>query len=81
MIVPVLQANIVLAREVARRYGDKGVIAVSLDPGNSYPVHFMVASADKYFYVSLGGTKTGLQQNMGSWSRSILVRLRSYSSV
>ncbi|KAG6853457.1 putative secondary metabolism biosynthetic enzyme [Blastosporella zonata] len=28
-------ANIVLAREVARRYGDKGVIAVSLDPGGT----------------------------------------------
>ncbi|KAG6907099.1 hypothetical protein DXG01_010512 [Tephrocybe rancida] len=28
-------ANIILAREVAQRYGDKGVIAVSLDPGGT----------------------------------------------
>ncbi|KAG6856470.1 hypothetical protein H0H87_004049 [Tephrocybe sp. NHM501043] len=44
-------ANIVLAREVARRYEDKGIVAVSLDPG---------------------GNKTGLQQHMPGWARTIL---------
>ncbi|KAG6917179.1 hypothetical protein DXG01_003615 [Tephrocybe rancida] len=28
-------ANIIMAREVAQRYGDKGIIAVSLDPGGT----------------------------------------------
>ena len=27
------KANVVLAREFARRYGDKGIVSVSLNPG------------------------------------------------
>ena len=33
LIVVVFQANVVLSKEFARRYGDKGIVAFSLNPG------------------------------------------------
>ena len=68
------KANVVLAREFARRYGDKGVHFNSLDPGELYIYIFI------YIYIKcapnpwIGGIKTGLQQHMPGLMRMLLVR-------
>ena len=30
------QANVVVAREIAKRYGDRGIVSLSVDPGERY---------------------------------------------
>lgn len=61
-----------MAREFARRYGDKGIHFNSLDPGELFIYIYI-----KYMCVPnpwIGGIKTGLQQHMPGLMRMLLVR-------
>jgi len=73
----ITKANILLANQFAREYGDKGVVVVSLNPGHfSYSYSVCCDHADIVYLP--GGIKTELQRHMPGIVRSILVSLISF---
>lgn len=62
----------VVAREVAKRYGDQGIISISLNPGEPCGT---LGSAGHAHYVTdvIGNIQTELQRYAPSFLRKILV--------
>jgi hypothetical protein len=79
-----LKANVLIANEFARRYGDAGIHFNSLDPGQ--PSLSCSSSFNRNAWFVTGGIKTNLQQHMPGLMRTLLVRknllfLYPYSSL
>ncbi len=53
------QANVVFSNELARRYGDEGIISISLNPGNDEFFRFNVQYADRYQGETLKQSSSG----------------------
>jgi hypothetical protein len=67
-----LQGNVVFATELARRYGDKGIVSTSLHPGNHH-VHFrLITPADDK---PKGLIATDIGRDFSGIARYALVRL------
>ena len=55
-----IQANVIVARETAKRYGQEGIISISLNPGRfprSYP-------SESFLMKSTGNIQSDLQRHL-----------------
>lgn len=68
-----LQGNVVVARELARRYGDQGIVSTSVNPGKACGCPFLHIPPLSSFH-AVGNIKSGLQRNISPLIRPLIVR-------
>lgn len=70
VILDVTQANFVIARQYAKRYADRGVVSIALNPGEPVYVVFYVARL-----ISIGNIDTDLLKNFPRITHRLMVSL------
>lgn len=77
MVKSLRQGNIIVAKELAKRYGDQGIVSISLNPGMI--LHMKLISTMMTFY-SVGNLKTDLQRHTTALQHWIIVRTEPLSA-